>query len=210
MNSSHATSPYSLALVSSPSRAATPVFFSPGRLFSAVELSQLAREGAIEHLFGNAYSLSGFECEARHRALAMSLSLPANLSHRLILGRLSAAWVYTGVYRPPRVTGLLDHRRRSGSLPAFSQVGVHEVAIGRFDVSILSNIRVTTPLRTAVDLLFIRQVPEGWPNPLLALKALINAEPSLNPRLIAAAIQARPRAPYKKQALARLSALSEL
>lgn len=183
----------------------------PGSLFHEVELAALHSDGVLQRVFGSGYLPAGMAQTAEHRALAMSLEIPAGLLHKLILGRFSAAWVYGCSAKPPRVTALLDHKRRAGSLPPFSALQIHEVTLGRFDVVQLARIRITSVLRTAVDLAFQRPpTAEGWPDPATVLWQ-ISTQASLGCplSLVREAIKALPRAPHKHRALDRIATLAE-
>lgn len=183
---------------------------APGKRFHYCELQVLQREGVLRQLYGSAFLPCDVRERPEHRAVAMSLSLPANLRSRLLLGRLSSAWVYTGAACPPRVTALLDHRRRSGSLPPFSQLQVHEVRLGKFDEWRLGTVRLTSPLRTAVDLLFQPEGPPDWPSAEQALREML-ARPELGVTLsvLRQALATRPRAPFRRRAEDRLDQLSQ-
>lgn len=181
----------------------------PGSLFSAVELAALYSDGVLQRVFGSGYLPAGVSETAEHRALAMSLEIPAGLLHKLILGRFSAAWVYGCAAKPPRVTALIDHKRRAGSLPPFSTLQIHEVTLGRFDVVQLARIRITSVLRTAVDLAFQRRpTAEGWPNPATVLWQISEQRSLGCPlSLVRDAVQALPRVPHKNRALTRITEL---
>lgn len=140
----------------------------------------------------------------------MSLQIPANLEGKLILGRYSAAWIYGIGFAPPRVTALIDHKRRAGALPPFNSLQVHEVTLGRFDTVFKAGVRVTTPLRTAVDLAFQpRPSSEEWPDPVAVLAELC-ADSSLSCPLplVRRAVESMIRVPHRFKALERLSALA--
>ncbi|WP_045073956.1 hypothetical protein [Psychromicrobium lacuslunae] len=182
---------------------------SPGRLFSATELQAMARDRVLQRIFGACYLPSGRQVLPEHRAVAMSLYFPAQLIDRLILGRFSAAWVHGCTPPPPRVTALLDHRRRAGMLPPFTQLQVHEVTLGRFDVVDRAGVRVTSVLRTAVDLAFQpRPTRLGWPDPVEVLAQLCTSSELACPTtLVLRAIESLGRVPYKQKAISRVSKL---
>lgn len=183
----------------------------PGRLFSHAELGAMHADGILKRVFGSGYLPAAAAETAEHRALAMSLEIPAGLLHKLILGRFSAAWVYGCAEQPPRVTALIDHKRRAGSLPPFHSLQVHEVTLGRFDVTSVARIRITSVLRTTVDLAFQRSptVP-GWPDPAMVLWQMTQQKSLGCPlALVRNAVAALPRVPYKHRALARLETLEQ-
>lgn len=182
---------------------------APGQMFSNIELRAMEIDGVLDRVFGSGYLPRGSKQHAEHRAIAMSLEIPANLVHRVILGRFSAAWVYGCGERPSRVTALIDHKRRAGALPPFSSLQVHEVTLGRFDVAQLAGIRITTVLRTAVDLAFQQAfAAPGWPDPVAILWLMTQkAELGCPLALVHQAIETLPRVPHKQRALARVKNL---
>ncbi|WP_394937769.1 hypothetical protein [Psychromicrobium sp. YIM B11713] len=183
---------------------------APGRLFSWAELQGMARDGVLQRVFGACYLPAGALVQAEHRAVAMSLHFPPNMVSRLVLGRFSAAWVHGSTFMPPRVTALIDHRRRAGMLPPFSQLQVHEVRLGRFDVIERSGVRVTSALRTAVDLAFQgRPSVPGWADPVEILGQLCeNPELACPASLVRRAIECMGQVPYKHKALKRVDSLA--
>jgi hypothetical protein len=86
--------------------------------------------------------------QQRHRAASLALLLPK----RLIAEQHSAAWVYGAVpFAPQRHEICADTtaRQRPTSLARFA---VREVVIDATDIVELAGLRVTTPLRTVLDL----------------------------------------------------------
>jgi hypothetical protein len=82
-----------------------------------------------------------------HRARALAAILPA----RLIAEQRTAAWIFGVLDRPPtrhQVCADIDARTRPPSV----RIGVREVVLADGDVLSLGGMRVTTPLRTTVDL----------------------------------------------------------
>ncbi|MBW4095975.1 MAG: hypothetical protein HIU81_11715, partial [Acidobacteria bacterium] len=82
---------------------------------------------------------------------------------------------------------------------------IHEVALGSYDVATIAGIRLSTPLRTAVDLALFENHPAGMD----ALTRLSRAE-SLKcpPATITAALKAQGRMPHKLEAIKRVDSLS--
>lgn len=88
-----------------------------------------------------------------HRALALASLLPEQLlPERLIAEQRTAAWVLGALARPPfhhQFCAAIDARvRPSGMI----RVTVREVVIDETDLLECASLRVTTPLRTVVDL----------------------------------------------------------
>lgn len=86
--------------------------------------------------------------QTHHRAASLSLLIPA----RVIAEQHSAAWVYGAIpFAPPVHEVCVDTRARQRPVP-LSRLLVREVVIDPADVFIVDGLRVTTPLRTILDL----------------------------------------------------------
>ncbi|MDM7890198.1 type IV toxin-antitoxin system AbiEi family antitoxin [Curtobacterium caseinilyticum] len=102
------------------------------------------------------------------RAAAHAWGLP---DRRLVASGRSAAWIWGGTSRPPAVSEV--------SIPPTIRVRVdadvrlREVRLDPSDVVDLDGVRVTTPLRTAVDLL--RAPGTSEPGAITALQGLLGA-----------------------------------
>lgn len=83
-----------------------------------------------------------------NRARALSLTVPA----RLIAEQRSAAWIYGALSRPPRRHQFCAEITARVRPPELAALTVREVVIEASDLLELAGLRVTTPLRTAVDL----------------------------------------------------------
>jgi hypothetical protein len=86
--------------------------------------------------------------QPHHRAAAMALTLP----DRLIAEQRSAAWIYGALNRAPSTHELcaeVTARSRPASLERYV---LREVVIDAIDIRTISNLRVTSPVRTVVDL----------------------------------------------------------
>jgi len=81
------------------------------------------------------------------RAASLAPLVPA----RGIVERASAAWVYGFAAEPREHELCVDVRARAHVLPS-TRVHIREVVCSEFDVQSLGGLRVTTPLRTVVDL----------------------------------------------------------
>lgn len=183
---------------------AAPVVLVPGYHFSAAELQAMALDGVLVRIHGQAYGPAAQEQGPAARALAAALSLPAPFVERVVLGRLTAAWVHGCAPDPGRLALLVDCRRRTTSLPPWSGCVLHEVALGPRDVVHVAGVPVTSALRTAYDVAL--QVPQAQALPVLA--ALFR-DPVLECPLplVRQAIAAASRLPHKASALAALDAV---
>ena len=89
------------------------------------------------------------------RALALATVVP----HRLIVELLSAAWVWGAALSAParpRLCADITARTR----PPIGSAILREVVVDQADVVILGRLRITTPLRTAVDLARLDPEPD--------------------------------------------------
>jgi len=89
------------------------------------------------------------------RAASLAPLVPA----RGIVERASAAWVYGFVAEPREHELCVDVRARAHVLPSM-RVHVREVVCSESDVQSLGGLRVTTPLRTVVDLAHWNSAPQ--------------------------------------------------
>ncbi|HEY8295112.1 MAG TPA: hypothetical protein VIG41_07215 [Micrococcaceae bacterium] len=179
---------------------------SPGPRFSRNELQAMTLDGVLQCVFGDAYVPATEAVTRRLRAAAVALAIPPNMAGRTTVGRLSAAWVYGCAAAPERITLLVDAGHRVATLRPWTGYWLHEVQLGRFDAVELEGCRITTPLRTAVDLALYAPHPAGAE----ALK-LLAGTPGLGcpPGLIRAALLAQQRVPRRRAALALVDALGQ-
>ena len=129
---------------------------------------------------------------------AASLTFPGG--DRLIIERLSAAWVWGAASHPPDVHQLCSSsaaRARSRPSPEFT---LREVRISPAEVVSFAAAQVTSPLRTAIDLL----VTAGHsPVSASSIQALLELD-GLTPDECLRMLRARRGLPGKATALARL------
>ena len=187
-----------------PPGAAPPVLYFPGAPFSWAELQAMAADGVLARLSQRAYLPPGAASTPQLRARAAACAIPLPIRQRVVAGRMTAAWIYGCAGEPDRIALLVDANRRVSSLRATRGCSFHEVRLGPFDVVSLGGLMVSSPLRTAVDIALHVESERALP----ALEAL-SAAPGLNVRLrlLIRAVEATPRVPYKKAALAKLAAL---
>jgi hypothetical protein len=183
---------------------ANPVVLVPGYHFSGAELQAMALDGVLVRIHGQAYAPTTQKCSPAVRARAAALTLPAPFVERVVLGRLTAAWVHGCAPDPELLSLLVDWRRRTTALPPWSGCILHEVALGPHDVVPVAGVPVTSALRTAYDVAL--QVPQAQALPVLA--ALFReALPGEALQLVRQAVAAGHRLPHKAAALATLDVL---
>jgi hypothetical protein len=117
---------------------------------------------------------------------------------------MTAAWIYGCAAEPDRLALLVDASRRISSLRSTRGCTLHEVRLGPYDVVSLGGLMVSSPLRTSVDIALHVEPERAVP----ALRALLGRpELGLRLRLLVLAVEASPRLPHKKAALAKLEDL---
>lgn len=110
-----------------------------------LEWAGLHRDGLLAPLWLDAARVTTHPEDPAVRAAALHALVP----HRAAVGRRSAAWVHTGGAPPPRVDVLVRTRaRRPDPHP---DRRTHEADLAQDDVVDLGEVRVTTVLRTALD-----------------------------------------------------------
>jgi hypothetical protein len=178
-----------------------------GQPFSLAELQAMAIDGLVVNIYGPAYVAAGEPVTSVHRALAAHAALPQPIRHKVVLGRLTAAWVYGCSPPGNKITVLLDHRYRATSQGRHRSIHLHEVALGPLDTLNISGVQITSPLRTALDIAVYAR-DEDAVRILLAL----SSDPRLKCPLgyIRQALQIRERMPGKNVALRRLAAALDL
>lgn len=140
--------------------------------------------------------------DAQHRAGSLRSLVP----RRLIAARDTAAWVYGALDRPPRVHHFWsNHDARARPNPS-PRLDVRELVLAANDILILGGMQVTTPLRTAIDVLRFSDVfgqHEQRIVPLLTERA------GLTLGTLNEVVSGLRKTPGKNRALARLAVLSE-
>jgi hypothetical protein len=173
----------------------------PGRPFPRVELSALVADGVVVPVVLEAHVLRGRPVTRAVKVAALEAQLPRHLLLRGALGRLSAAWFYDCARAPAILPVLLDKLRRTTMSPVPDGLTLHQVTLGAYDLHDAGPVRVTTPLRTAVDLALHVPGREGT----AALEKLMHA-PHLHcpPALVHAALESFERMPGRQAALVRV------
>ena len=165
----------------------------------------MAADGVLTQLYQRGYLPPGSHASPQLRARAASLVVAPAIRQRVVAGRMTAAWIYGCATEPDRLALLVDANRRISSLRSVRGCTFHEVRLGPFAVVSMGGLMVSSPLRTAVDVAMHVDAERGVP----ALRALL-ARPGLGVRLrlLRLAVEASPRVPHKRAALAKLAALT--
>lgn len=180
--------------------------FTAGAAFSHPELQAMAMDGLVRRVYGMSYLMTGIAESPGLRALSALNALPPTLRDRATLGRATAAWVLDCAAAPEKLSVLTDRRRRTSALRPFSDAVMHEVALGPMDIVVIGGVRVTTPMRTAMDIALHGNVATCGET----LRRL-----GLHPRLgcslerVSLMLETISRAPGKSRALARLQEAME-
>ncbi|GAB3285215.1 hypothetical protein GCM10027449_30000 [Sinomonas notoginsengisoli] len=177
-----------------------------GRPFTAVELQAMTSDGVLSRLIGRAYVPAGARATAELRARALSATLTPRVRQRAVAGRMTAAWIF-GCAPPPELPVMLvESTRRLARLGTGDRLLVHEASFGNADTFEIAGLRVTSGLRTAVDLALHSEEDIALP----VLRRML-AQPALRLTvgMVARGVEALPRQPHKQRArriLTRLDA----
>jgi hypothetical protein len=87
-----------------------------------------------------------------HDAVARARSLARACPPRLVAEQRTAAWIWGAISDPPARHQLCSSSSARARPPAPLRCVVREVVIDPDEVAVLAGLRVTTPLRTVVDL----------------------------------------------------------
>lgn len=132
-----------------------------------------------------------------HRAATL---LPAG--EHLIAERLSAAWILGATPQPPaRHQFCVDHRRRV-YLPGTHGLLVREVVLSDRDVRRIAGLRVTTPLRTVVDL---ARVSEHFDDQIRTVVKTLMLDHRICWAECESRLNANPHLPHRRRALERVA-----
>ncbi|HEV7948638.1 MAG TPA: type IV toxin-antitoxin system AbiEi family antitoxin, partial [Glaciihabitans sp.] len=115
--------------------------------FSLAEMGALVLDGEVYWVDGCVSPIDQVP-SAENRAL----SLRAHVSDRLIAEQHSAAWIWGAIDQPPlRHEVCTDITVRTRPVTV-SRITVREVVISSHEIITFGGIRLTTPMRTAIDL----------------------------------------------------------
>lgn len=175
-----------------------PALLVPGVQFSLPELHAMKLDGVLAQVYGEAFRPVDVPDSAGLRAAALAHHVPAGLVRRAAVAQLSAAWVY-GCAPPPRPIALLvPPGGKSAQLPLFSGCSLRQVLLAESDVVKLAGLRLTIPMRTALDV--ARTAPEALAREVLASMAGL---PGLgcSPDRVGAALLTAVRVPGRRRGL---------
>lgn len=182
-----------------------PDMYSPGKPFAWPELQSLAADGVLSQFHQHGFTLPDAPATPQLRARAAASAVPSSVRQRVVAGRMTAAWIYGCAAEPERLALLVDAKRRISSLRNTRGCTLHEVRLGPFDVVSLGGLMVSSPLRTAVDIALHVDTHRALP----ALEGLLaRPQKDVRLRLLVLAIEASPRVPHKRAALAKLNLLA--
>jgi hypothetical protein len=122
------------------------------------------------------------------RAQAAALLVPP----RVIAERMTAAWIFGVVPEPTRHHFCVDARSRAHLSPS-PRIQLREVSCTPEDTTVLGGLRVTTPLRTVIDLARHGAVEE---QALLRVIAALLAYGRLDPQAAIQRLSLTPKAPH--------------
>jgi hypothetical protein len=180
--------------------------YFPGSPFSWAELQAMTADGLLTRLSQRGFLPPGAASTPMLRARAAAGCIPPPVRKRVVAGRMTAAWIYGCADEPDRLALLVDANHRVSGLRGMRGCSFHEVRLGPCDVVSLGGLMVSSPLRTALDIA-LHVAPD---RALPALRGFLSA-PELNVPLglLVRAVEASPRLPFKKAALAKLAALEQ-
>lgn len=131
------------------------------------------------------------------RAAVTALRVP----RALIIERMSAAWVHGAIVAPPPVAQFCVPLSARIAVIGDQRATVREVRIDDGEITRFGDIRCTTPVRTAFDLLRDPTLDES--HAVRAVATLLAARPALGDH-VRDRLAAATRMPHKTAALARL------
>ncbi|WP_261623582.1 hypothetical protein [Nesterenkonia marinintestina] len=129
----------------------TTPLYRPGAPFCDEELQSLRREGALRHLLGDVYAPRTAAPTPELRAAALRRLLSTGEITDVVLCGETAGWLHLGEPDPRRLT-VISSRFRSTRRQDVMARQCHQIRLQEGDSSLVAGIRVTTPLRTAADL----------------------------------------------------------
>ncbi|MCU1406028.1 MAG: hypothetical protein JWQ43_2331 [Glaciihabitans sp.] len=164
--------------------------------FSITEMSALVLNGEVYRV-GDCVSPIDVIPSPQQRAAALQAVLPPNL----IVERLTAGWVWGALFSfPPRYELCADAGARTRPLDV-ERLDIREVVITTADTTDFSGLRVTTPLRTALD---IARSRDDFDESHIEIIARLMRMGGFATRQCAAELNKRKNLPNKLVALERL------
>jgi hypothetical protein len=166
--------------------------------FSEAELSAMVLDGTLYRM-GDCYCVIDQMPSVALRSGALAQVLP----QRLIVERLTAAWVWGAVLDLPASYYVCVDIRSRVRPPATGRLVVREVVIADSEIVDFGVVRVTTPVRTALDL---ARSPDPFGEKESAALATLMHVANLTMEACEEAMNERRNLPNKKIALVRLRA----
>lgn len=180
------------------------LFYHPGERLSLTELSAARLDGHVVEV-GEGYMPADTVESSADRAVSVAMLLPP----RTAASGPTAAWVHGAGDRPPAIHHVTRVGRRRPRTRPSVRVVHHERTLAPDEVQLIGGVPVTTPLVTAVTLLFDLARYGGddrW------LRALLTGQPELTAavRTHVDAIERRPGCQAAKRILAAIVADQEV
>ncbi|MFF1572176.1 hypothetical protein ACFVWR_05470 [Leifsonia sp. NPDC058292] len=173
--------------------------FLDSSVLSLAELCAARLDGELFSV-GDAFVLLDTPDTAELRAGAFHRSAPRGV----VADRLTASWIHGVRATPPAPWQVCGDSARRISATAAQGIDLRQCVLGRGDVEVLGDARVTTPLRTAVDLLrIVPRFTRQWATEILALLELDDTGFDACRR----SLRRHPHSPGNRRALERLGAL---
>lgn len=172
-----------------------------GRDLPAAELCSAKLDGELVAV-GEGWSPVDLPVGEAVRAQAAALLVPP----RVIAERMTAAWIFGLVPEPTRHHFCVDARTRA-HVPPSSRIQLREVSCTTDDTLVLGGLRVTTPLRTVVDLARHGAVEE---QALVQVIAALLAYGRLDQQSVIKQLSRSPQAPHTGLAHRRLHLAASL
>lgn len=173
-----------------PPPTAPPRTVRPGDVGGDIAFASLHASGHLFALAPGVGVLPGTVTTSTDRLLALSHRIPP----RTVVGRLSAAWAHTGHGDPTTLTVLYaPQSHRPSHAPG---IRTHQATLSHDDIDGIGPLRLTGPLRTALDL--ARHVPRAHALP--ALTSLYDAG-LLDVEALDVRVRAQPHGPLTAESL---------
>lgn len=143
---------------------------SPGASRSAAELDVLVIDGVLQHVVADLYAPVTVDNSAGLRAQALHQLLSPTLRQSGVISGETAVWVYAGGPEPRRLHVITDGVYRRHTKHGV-QWRIHQIPLAREHVHRLEGVALTSPARTAADLLAGRGCDaHRWPLDTLIMR----------------------------------------
>lgn len=165
-----------------------------------VELQIGVLDGELQRL-GDAFCTIDTVVETHHRATSIAL----NVAPRSIAERFTAAWVYGVVAQVPRRWQLCVDSQNKVRPFSSHRYTFREVVILEHETNVIGGLLVTTPLRTALDI--VRTQREFSPSSADVVRKLAALGPGFTLAECREELSGRKNLPHKQIALERLTSV---